>query len=300
MSDLSEGWIDVHSHFTVPADRRALDLDPARDHMERMGIGAQLLSDLTVYDHEAVRRSNDYGAASVQGDPTRFGLLAALPLTEPEAALDEIDRVVREHQPEGFALCATYDGDFLGAERFRPVWRELSRRRATVLVHPNPFTPGALPLPPPLFEVAFDTARTAVSMLWAGTLQDAHDVKVIFTHAGGALPALAGRLDLLCDAEWVPHDGVHREGIRSTLAEVYYDTAMSASQGSLAPVLSVTSPDHILYGSDFGAPCADDAVLQRNLENLTSSPLLPEGVAASIGRNAQVLFPRLARRMSGR
>ncbi|WP_328588803.1 amidohydrolase family protein [Rhodococcus sp. P1Y] len=234
-------------------------------------------SDSSVYDPSGVRRSNDVGASAVADDPTRFGLLAAPPLEDVDAAVEEIERVTREHRPDGFALCATYGGEFLGAERFRPVWRELDRRGATVLVHPNPFTPGVLPLPPPLFEVAFDTARTAVSLLWSRTLQDHQAVRVIFTHGGGVLPALAGRLHLLCEADWVPHEGVTAEDVSQALRRVYYDTAMSGSASSLAPILTVTTLEHLVYGSDFGAPCANMAALQHNLRDLMS------GVAWLIG-----------------
>lgn len=297
---ISSGWIDVHTHFMVPTDRSGIDLSPAREHMDRLRIGANLLSDVSVYDPAGVRLSNDVGAAAVAGDPTRFGQLAALPLEDVEAALEEIERVTKEHRPDGFALCATYGGEFLGAERFRPVWRELDRRGATVLVHPNPFTAGALPLPPPLFEVAFDTARTAVSLLWSRTLQDHQNVRVIFTHGGGALPALAGRLNLLCEADWVPHEGVTAEEVRATLRRVYYDTAMSGSASSLAPVLTVTTPDHLVYGSDFGAPCSSFAALQDNLRDLTSGHVLPADVGEQVGRHARLLFPGLARRMDQR
>lgn len=294
---MSPGWIDVHSHFTTPVSANPHDLRPARRHMNRVGIAMQMLSDLTVYDTAAVQATNDYGAAAVEQDSSHFGLLAALPMAEPDAAIDEIARATEELGADGFALCATYDGKFLGEELFRPVWRELSRIGATVLIHPNPFTPGALQLPPPLFEVAFDTARTMVDMIWAGTLDDAPDVRVVLTHGGGALPALAGRLELLCDADWVPHEGVTPERVRATLAKVYYDTAMSASPTSLYPVLNVTTPDHVVYGSDFGAPCATEDVLQRNLNDLVSGRTIPGNIASGVGRHAHALFPKAAARI---
>ncbi|MGR6974017.1 amidohydrolase family protein [Streptomyces cynarae] len=292
------GWIDVHAHFALPGGLTAWDPLSALDHMVRLGIDMQLLSDFTVTAPADVRASNEYGASVVRRYPSRFGLLAALPLSDVDAALAEIDYAHEHLGADGFALCATYDGDFLGAERFRPVWRALDAIGAGVLIHPSPFGAAALDLPRPFFEVTFDTARTVVDMVWRGVPRSAPDVRVVLAHAGGALPALAGRIALLSDADWVPHEGVTPETVREAFAGLYYDTAMAATPNALGPALAVTSPDHIVYGSDFGAPCASEPVLRQTMTSLLTGGVLAPDVAAGVGRHAHAVFPRAAARLS--
>lgn len=290
------GWIDVHSHFARPDDAAGWQAQPALDHMEEMGVGLQMLSDLSVTDVRSVRESNAYGATIVRRFPDRFGLLASLPLSDPAAALHEIDFAADELGADGFVLCATNGGHYLGAPQFRQVWRALSERGATVFIHPSPFAVPALDLPMPLFEVAFDTARTVVDMLWNGFPAFAPSVKVILAHAGGALPALAGRIELLANADWIS-PRADPAAIRDALSEMYYDTAMSGSDQSLGPLLGVTSADHIVYGSDFGAPCARGTVLQRTLASILTSKILSRDHAHRIGSNADALFPDARERM---
>jgi len=40
--------------------------------------------------------------------------------------------------------------------------------------------------------------------------------------------------------------------MRDTLARLYYDTGLAGTAHSIDPVLAVTTPDHVLYGADFG------------------------------------------------
>ena len=82
------------------------------------------------------RAANDYGAKIVAEQPTRFGLLASLPLNEPDAALSEIDHALDDLHADGFALVSNYDGAYFGDPKFDPVFAEMDRRGATVFLHP--------------------------------------------------------------------------------------------------------------------------------------------------------------------
>ncbi|KJK35035.1 hypothetical protein UK15_33265 [Streptomyces variegatus] len=136
-----------------------------------------------------------------------------------------------------------------------PVWTELSRQRATVLVHPSPFSRPVLYLPTALFEVGFDTARV-----------------------GNTQQVTAAQIEQAASRFW-------------------YDTAMSGSLPTLSALLAVTSPDHVLYGSDFGAPCAGEDVLQHNARLLRTSPLLSPAERDGLGRHGAELFPHAFARM---
>lgn len=304
-------WIDVHGHFNVVALRPPgydpkgkWDFSPETsiDFMDRTGVAAQLLSNYGPQTTATMIAANNHGAALVAAYPDRFGLLAQLPMAEPESALAELRRGIDELDVEGFAIQSNYSGVYLGDPRFERIWAELDRRRATLFIHPTPmgYEDTRLGRPGALIEAPFDTARTVVDMLYAGVFRRYGNFNVILAHAGGALPALAGRLETLgpWPLGWADNpQHVTAAEMRETFARLYYDTALAGTPHSLDPVLDVTTPDHVLYGADFGAPCTYIEVCQAHLDAVRSNARLTAAEREAVGRNALRLFPKFAKRI---
>jgi len=309
-------WIDVHAHFYPPetaAQREARlvamkeagwaiskppcwDLESTLSYMDRTGIAMQMLSNIPK-NLDALRASNDYAASVVRMHPTRFGLLTALPTDSPEDALAEIDRASRELQTDGFAVTCHYNGVYLGDARLDPVWEELNRRCAVVFAHPNAYGPAVLGRPCALADVAFETARTVIDMLYAGTFRKFPDIQFVLAHCGGALPALSGRLLLLGHESWVPNPNrVTPTEFRTHLRRLYLDTAATCPT-TLGPALAMTTHDHLVYGSDCGVPCTTDSTMRVNLEALLNYAGLTQDQIEDIGHNALRLFPTAAERI---
>ncbi len=184
-----DGWIDVHAHFSVPQTTAQIQAahvqrnarcflqdtpfrwtpEGALEYMDRSGIAMQMLSSIPK-TADALRSANEYGASLVERHPARFGLLAALPTDDPGSCVAEIERAERSLRADGFAVTCVYNGVGLGDARLHPVWAELDRRRSTVFVHPDAYGPPSQGRPVALLEVAFETARTVVDMLYAGHL----------------------------------------------------------------------------------------------------------------------------------
>jgi predicted TIM-barrel fold metal-dependent hydrolase len=310
-------WVDVHAHFTPPISgeerverwqgmRAAAFLAPEPYQwspettiaaMDRSGVRMQLLSNIprTV---PALQASNDYAAALVRQYPDRFGMLAALPTDGPDAALAEIERTEPDG-PDGYALTCCYNGVYLGDDRLRPVWAELDRRGAVVHAHPNAYADATLGRPAPLYEVAFETGRTMVDLLYNGVLRDFPNATVILAHCGGAGPALAGRLELLGNEAWVPNPrGITRAEIREQLGRLYVDTAATATTHLLAPAVATMGAGHLVYGSDSGVPCSTDATIEANVANLYGSGVLSDTEVEAVGRRALDLFPAARHRLA--
>jgi predicted TIM-barrel fold metal-dependent hydrolase len=314
---LVNNWIDVHAHFTPPmtpeesgARWAAMvkaswtgpkppdwSLEHTLAYMDRVGIAMQMLSNIST-SLEALRASNHFGASLVRSHPSRFGLLAALPTDNPEFALDEISRAGGQLAADGFAVTFCYNGVHLSDPRLEPVWAELNRRKAVVFAHPNAYGPGSFGLPSPVLEVAFETTRTTVDMLYSGVFRRYPDFKLILAHCGAALPALSGRLLLLGTQPWVPNpQGLSRHEMRRQLKALYVDTAMTGSSHTIAPALAMTTCDHIVYGSDCGVPCTTDDTALANIEALFHFSGLARDQVEQIGRNALALFPEAAKRV---
>jgi predicted TIM-barrel fold metal-dependent hydrolase len=316
------GWIDVHGHFSLPRDSHGKELmakalteenflftpdsldwrvEANLDHMDRHGIALQLLSSQVPQSAEDTVKSNDYGDAVVNKYPDRFALLASLPLGEPDRTVAEIRRCWHDLNVAGFTIQSNYDGIYLGDRRFDPVWTALEEAGATVFLHPRPrgFQALGLGRPTSFLEVTFDTARTVVDMLFAGVFRRHPNINFVLAHAGGALPALAERVATLGTAGSIPNpEELTAEEIRATLSRLYYDTGLAATEHSLAPALAVTTSDHIVYGSDYGAVCTCDGLISSNMDSVRRYERLSAEERDAIGHNALRIFPRVAERLA--
>jgi predicted TIM-barrel fold metal-dependent hydrolase len=309
-------WIDVHAHFFPPERQEVREArrvsmseagwilsEPPRwdpqttlNYMDRTGIAMQMLSNIPK-TLGALRSSNEYAASLVKEHPARFGLLTALPTDSPDDAIAEINRASHELHTDGYAVTCHYNGIYLSDARLDPVWKELDGRHAVVFAHPNAYAPAAMGRPAALVEVAFETARTVVDMLYAGTFRKFPNITFVLAHCGGALPALSGRPMILGHESWIANPNeVTAAEFRAHLRGIYLDTAATCP-ATLGPALAMTTPEHLVYGSDCGVPCTTEATMQANLDALLSYAGLSPGQIEDIGHNALRLFPCAAERI---
>jgi len=313
---MAKTWIDAHGHFAAPGPALTrggpgteaggawvFAIDTSLAYMERTGVAAQLISNCSpVTKSDAIVASNTHGASLVKDHPKHFGLMAMLPLADPARAVVEIPRASEELGADGFAALSNFDGVYLGDPRFEPVWAELDRLGATLFIHPTTRGYGDLALgrTGALIEAPFDTARTVVDMLYAGVFRRYPRFNVLLAHGGGALPSLAGRIANFGDGArgWVANPyGITAEEMRAAFARFYYDTALAGTAHSIDPILDVTTPNHVVYGADFGAPCTDPDLCDLNLAATRGYERLTPAQREARGTNVLALFPKFAERI---
>ena len=205
--------------------------------MDKHGVATAVLSLSAAAfwfgDREAAartaRRVNEYAADLMRSHTGRFGLFAIIPLPDTEASLREIEYAYSVLKADGIGLVTSYDDKWLGHAAFEPVFEELNRRKAVVFVHPT--TPlccrTLLPdVSPILIEIPQDTARAVTNLLFTGTFAKFKDIRFIFTHAGGNVPTLLGRMH-----QYGPKNIAEKtpNGIEFELKRLYYDIAGTAS-----------------------------------------------------------------------
>jgi predicted TIM-barrel fold metal-dependent hydrolase len=310
-----EGLIDVHHHI-VPSFYLAENRDrilaagggrinPAYFSwtpeqslaaMDKHGVASAVLSLSAAAfwfgDREAAtrmaRRVNEYAADLVRTHAGRFGLFAIIPLPDTEASLREVEYAYSVLKADGIGLATSYDDKWLGHPDYQPVFEELNRRKSVVFVHPA--TPSCcrtlLPdVSPILIEIPQDTARAVTNMLFTGTFAKFRDIRFIFTHAGGNVPMLLGRMH-----QYGPKDIAEKapNGIEYELKRLHYDIAGTALRPAIAALTSLVPTTQILFGSDNPfVPLAE-----------TAEGVMQLGFSADdlrkIGReNALALLPRL-------
>jgi 6-methylsalicylate decarboxylase len=242
---------------------------------------------------DLARWCNEFAAALAADHPGRFGTFATLPLPDVDASLKEIEFAYARCAADGVCLLSSYDGRYFDDPRFRPLFEELERRRAVVFVHPTSPQSMALVcgLSASTLEFTFDTTRAIAALIFSGVVRDFPGIRFVFSHAGGAMPYLAERTQLLLQnnarlQEFIPH------GIGAELRKLYFDTALSAHRATFATLLALVPAQNVLFGSDY--PFGPRNQIEDAVERLEGLGL-PAGDQASIGReNAVRLFPRFS------
>jgi predicted TIM-barrel fold metal-dependent hydrolase len=265
--------IDVHHHYMAPVQREALakergggrlptwSIQMSLDDMDKAGIATAVVSSVQpgVWFGEVeparklAREVNDYGALMARDHKGRFGLFAAIPLPDPDGSLKEIEYAFDTLHADGISLFTSYGDKYLGDAAFVPVMEELNRRKAVVYVHPvSPLCCGSLikGIPPAVIEYATDTTRTVASLIFgeAGTAFRFPDIRWIWSHSGGTLPFLTGRLIRLAAERKDPR---MPEGPMPILRRYNYEVAQGNTPGQLAALMKMVPVSQVLFGTDF-------------------------------------------------
>lgn len=280
--------------------------DAALAYMDRHDIAAQIVSMPMMFAGSendpdfGVRLSrmiNEGNAALIAEHPDRFGAFATLPADGPEQALAELGYALDELRLDGVVLASNMMGRYFGDPALEPVLTELARREVPVFVHPVdcPYIDVlGFGRPSSIVEYPFDTARNITNALYTGVFQRIPGLRLILAHCGGALPTLGWRIAEHTVMGRGPDDAeIDPEHVADVLRGLYYETALAGSRNSLLPTLEVTSPDHILFGTDW--PAAAEPTVVRNIANLTAFDGFTQDELRGVEReNALKLFPRMA------
>jgi 6-methylsalicylate decarboxylase len=285
--------IDIHQHFVSPAFLAALtarnaktpvpglaawkDYSPARvvETLDRVGTETAMLSitapGVWFGDAQEARRlareMNEYAASRMVSDHKgRFGLFAVLPLPDVPGSLQEIAYAFDTLKADGVGLLTSYGNAWLGDPSFAPVLEELNRRKAVVYTHPTDAAccqnlfPGA---PNQMLEWPTDTTRTIVNLIVSESATKYPDIRFIFSHAGGTITSIAGRLlgpSAGPDAFTRPPEPNSR---LYHLRRFYYDTAGAANPVTMQALKTLVPVSQILFGTD--APFFDAALQAQGL-----------------------------------
>jgi len=205
---------------------------------------------------EAAREFNELAASMMRDNPGRFGAFAPIPLPDEAGAFAEIAYALDTLKLNGIGLHSSYAGKLLGSKEFAAVFDELNRRKATIFVHPVANTNARIDNPwltPPILEFVFDTTRTIVSLIASGTLARCPDLKFIFPHGGGAVFALARRIEPSMTRRLTPEQrqAYLPNGIGGALQTLYYDVVSASNPTSLAALRTMAPVERLLFGTDF-------------------------------------------------
>ena len=241
---------------------QAWDTQVRMADMERTQVERQVLSpmpELLSYwlegeDGAAMCRFlNETIAAMVQASPERFSGLAAVPLQDPERAIEELRYAIEELDLAGVEIGTNVNGIPVGDPRFLPFFQACCDLGAAVFVHP--LRPSGMDrlVGPPAFEqaVAFpgEVGLAAVSMITGGTLAALPRLRIAFSHGGGSLQVLVPRLQQAWEVLPAVKDAL-REAPRDAVRRLYFDDLLYDA-GAIEALVRLAGPTQVMVGTDY-------------------------------------------------
>lgn len=288
--------VDTSAHRGLGAGDSAAETTARLEMMDSSGVHTQILSVaplVPALEHPEAAAAlaasaNDRLTEIAAEHPSRFALLACLPLPHVDAALTELDRVVNREQVVGVSLTSSSADRLVSDPSFDPLWEELDHRRAVVSMHPA----GCAACSPLIREenltwmVGAPTEDTLVvaSLIARGHVARYPKVRIIHPHLGGAVPLLLERWNGLRgfeapDCPIAPIEAARR---------MWYDTVTHGSVSALRVASEVLGSDHLLFGTDFPYQRGDH--YRQALAYVASSGLPTNAVHAICGRTAAHLL----------
>ncbi len=267
---------------------------------------------------DVVRQTNEAAARIKKEYPGRFKFCAALPLPDVNAAIREAIYALDTLKADGIKLATNVrnseshqaclngrvvtdedevnvSGQYLGATELDTLFSVLNERRAVIILHPHRPEPVNRQVmqqtPLAMQEYLSETTRAVSNMISRNVLARYNHIKVVVPHCGAYLPLAIPRMKSLTPVMQA-NKMVGEINYEANLRTLYYDLAGAHSPEVIRMMLTITTPDHLLYGSDYPyvAPQVLTQSLARMKQYLSTEPDLAPFREMILYKNANELF----------
>jgi uncharacterized protein len=233
------------------------------------------------------RRYNDALAAIVRERPERFASFAHLPMGQPEAAADELERAVTQLGFCGALMSGTTKGKFLDDPIFDPLLARAAKLDVPIYIHPG--------VPPETVRKAYydglgerasavlstagwgwhiETGLHVLRLVLSGAFDRHPNLKIIVGHMGECLPFMLARFDDFLNPTVT---ALPRTVSQTILDHVTITTAGFFTQPPFLAALLTFGPERILFSVDY--PFSKNDVGRKFLDEMPLSPADKEKIA---------------------
>jgi aminocarboxymuconate-semialdehyde decarboxylase len=246
--------------YAYPLFAEFHDPEAKLESMNRKGIDISVISpappmfyywadiDVAV---KAAQLVNDGIADMVAAKPSRLRGMATIPLQHPDAAIAEMERVVREYDFKAIEIGTSVEGVQLAERKFRPILRRAQELGLFVFAHP--YYVGAKSglecyYLTNLIGNPLDTTVMLANLMFSGALDDLEELRLCLAHGGGFTPYQIGRLVHGHKVRSEAH-GQSATSPKQLLRRLYFDSLVFDPQ-ALRYLIDLVGADHVCIGTD--------------------------------------------------
>lgn len=208
---------------------------------------------------ETSRFLNDHICQCVEHHPEHFIGLGTVPMQDPDLAIREMERVVKELKLPGIEIGSNVNQKNLGEPQWDAFWEAAQELNCSLFIHPwemmgeDDMKKYWLPW---LVGMPAETSRAICSLIFAGVLEKYPRLRFAFAHGGGSFPATVGRVEHgfrvrpdLCAID-------NPKSPRDYLGKFWVDSLVH-DKDSFRLLQTVIGDDKICCGSDYPFPLGE-------------------------------------------
>lgn len=228
--------------------------------MDRKGLDVSVISPAPiVYFYwldadaglEAARIVNDGIANMAAAYPDRLMGMGTLPMQHPDAAVAELERIVKQHGFRSVELGTSVGDEQLADARFRPVLRRAQELNVCIFAHPYSSSAVCNLEDYYLSNLIGNPLQSTLMvshLMFSGVLDELKKLKICLAHGGGYVPYQIGRFN---------HGHKVRKETRALtktkpnalLRRFYYD-ALTHDARALRYLIDLVGADRVVLGTD--------------------------------------------------
>ena len=232
--------------------------------------------------------TNDGFAEIIEKYPDRFTALATLPLQDPDAAVEELVRSVKDLGLKGAMLLSNVNGKPLDDEAFLPVYEKAVKLDVPMYIHPtspiNDKSMEDLRLVP-MIGFGIDTSLSVIRLVLSGVMKKLPKFKLVASHVGGIFPFLRGRIETCFNA--YPECKVHIQEPPSTFLKRVWMDSIIYDNNVLMSALAFSGIEKMMLGTDHPHQIGD---IQHAVKRIRDLDIPEADKELILGGNAEKLL----------
>jgi predicted TIM-barrel fold metal-dependent hydrolase len=251
-------------------DARFRVMDEFGEYTQVLSIPAPPLEAMAPPDRSPglAQVANDGFAELCRKYPDRFiAFIAALPMNNPDAAVQEMDRAITQLGARGIQIFTNVEGKPLDLPEFTPIFENAVKHDLPVWIHP---ARGAEVSDYPRTEAKskyeiwwtfgwpYETSAAMSRLVFSRIFDRLPKLKIVTHHMGGMIPYFEGRVGYGWDVLGSRTSDEDYVSLRQSMPKrpveyfklFYADTALFGAHAATKCGLDFFGPDHVVFASD--------------------------------------------------
>ena len=200
---------------------------------------------------EAAKHANDGIAQMVAKYPRRLRGMAHLPMQDPDAAITELERAVKEYGFKAVEVGTSIEGKPLADPRFRKVLKTIEQLDCFVFTHPYQcLAQGGMGEYYLSNFIGFplDTTMMVAHLMYSGALDELKTLKFLLPHGGGYVPYQIGRF--IHGFNVRPEPKMKTKTSPAELLRRFYFDSLTHDPQAARHLINRVGADRVVIGSD--------------------------------------------------